>query len=196
MAQSRFKIFCNFTSTFILLKHKSSISFYVNQAFPLFYILMTRKTEAAYTHVFQNIENTLFKLEPTSVMSDYERALRNALRTVYPNAQIIGCWFHFCQAVGKHCKKISGLKAKLDSDFGANKLYHKFLTLPLIRLDLITGAIALLVAESLQFGPEFATFVAYFQRQWVTVETPESFCVFLQTSRTNNLVESHNSWFV
>lgn len=129
-------------------------------------------------------------------MSDYERAMRNALRTVYPNCKIIGCWFHFCQAIGKHCKKIGGLNAKLDSDVGAKKLYHKFLALPLVRIDLIAEAIALLVAESLQFGPEFATFVAYFQRQWVTVETPESFCVFSQVSRTNNLVESHNSWFV
>lgn len=106
---------------------------------------MTRKTEAAYTHLFQKIDDMLFKLEPTSVMSDYERAMRNALRTVYPNCQIIGCWFHFCQAIGKHCKKIGGLNAKLDSDVGAKKLYHKFLALPLVRIDLIAEAIALLV---------------------------------------------------
>lgn len=157
---------------------------------------MTRKTEVAYTHLFRKIDNSIFKLEPASIMSDFERALRNAIRTVYSNCQLNGCWFHYCQAIRRKCLSIRGFNIKLDADEGAKKLFHKFLAIPLVRIDLINVAVTHLVAESIQFGPEFAVFVDYFERQWMRIETPESFCIFMETSRTNNLVESHNSTYV
>lgn len=42
-------------------------------------------------------------------------------------------------------------------------------------------------------GPLFKEFIEYFERQWIEKEGPESKCVFMESSRTNNLSESYNS---
>ena len=39
---------------------------------------------------------------PEKVMSDYEQALQGALANIFPGALILGCWFHYSQAVFKH----------------------------------------------------------------------------------------------
>lgn len=67
------------------------------------------------------------------------------------------------------------------------------MALPLVRLDLIPAACAHLIREGTVFGRPFAVFIRYFEKQWVRKETAASFCVFQRVSRTNNLVESHNS---
>jgi len=61
-----------------------------------------------------------------SVTTDYEKALRNAFKIMYPKAQLIGCWFHFAQALRRKVKKITGLAKFLKSNVAAEKLYRKF----------------------------------------------------------------------
>lgn len=163
-------------------------------AFPIIYVLMSRKTEEAYSHLLQYIEDNVCHLRPTSFMTDFESAMRNAIRTVYPNCIIYGCWFHFCQAIRLHCsKKLRNLMVFLKENANANQLFHKFLALPLVKLNLIPAACTHLRAVAETFGGAFNEFVSYFMRQWMRKVTPESFCVFQKASRTNNLVESHNS---
>ena len=48
-------------------------------------------------------------VEPTIVLSDYEPALMGGLSMIFPTAQIVGCWFHYSQAVFKY---MSGLGLK------------------------------------------------------------------------------------
>lgn len=184
-----FKVVPNGQYTQLLVIHIN----YAEHCFPFIYVLMTRKTQESYWHLFQYIEDNICHLGPKSFISDYETALRNALRYVYPEADIIGCYFHYCQAIKKKSSKIANFLTLLQSDASAKKLYHKFLALPLVRLDLIPAASAHLIAQSLAFGKPFADFVDYFETQWIRKETALSFCVFKKISRTNNLVESHNS---
>lgn len=82
---------------------------------------------------------------------------------------------------------------KAEENAYANQLFHKFLALPLVKLNLIPAACTHLRAVATTFGDVFTEFVAYFMRQWMRTVTPASFCVFQKTFRTNNLVESHNS---
>lgn len=63
---------------------------------------MTRKTTVAYTHLFRYIKDELIDLKPTSFMTDFEVAMRYAIRIVYPGAKMFTCCFHFCQAVKRH----------------------------------------------------------------------------------------------
>lgn len=62
---------------------------------------MSRKTNGAYLHAFKYIKENIFNLNCHSFMTDFEYAMRSALTTVYPNANLYTCWFHFTQA----CKK-------------------------------------------------------------------------------------------
>lgn len=80
------------------------VEFY-KDVIPLVYVLMTRRTEAAYRHAFQFINDELFELNCQSIMSDFEIGMRNALRAVVPGIKVTGCWFHFCQALRRYAMK-------------------------------------------------------------------------------------------
>lgn len=153
---------------------------------------MTKKSQAAYSHLFKTIEKT-WSLKPTSIATDFEKGLRNALKQQYPGVQLIGCWFHYTQALLRKAKKISGFLQFLKTNENAKKLYRKFKNLPLIREDKIILAFTMFKNEAKIFGARFTTFIKYFEDEWIKCVGPNLFCVFLQRHRTNNLMESYNS---
>lgn len=57
-----------------------------------------RNTED-YEAVFEYFKKTVKELRPLRSMSDYESAMRKALKSVYPRIQIGGCYFHHNQVV-------------------------------------------------------------------------------------------------
>lgn len=68
------------------------------QGVPLIRILMSRKTERAYKDVLQVIKKEIApNMKFSSIIGDYELALRNAIEAVYPEVKLLGCWFHFNQ---------------------------------------------------------------------------------------------------
>ncbi|KAI8120074.1 hypothetical protein CVS40_8612 [Lucilia cuprina] len=62
----------------------------MQDVFPIFFILMDKKTKKAYEGVFQYIKHNIFDMDPAVFITDYEHALRNSLRTVFPNARNVG----------------------------------------------------------------------------------------------------------
>ena len=48
---------------------------------------------------------TKCELSPLAVHVDFEKALVNAVRSQFPNAMIVGCYFHFKQAIFRCLKK-------------------------------------------------------------------------------------------
>lgn len=83
----------------------------------------------------------------------------------------MGVGFIFAKQLKKKSSKIANFLTLLQSDAIAKKLYHKFLVLPLVRLDLIPAASEYLIAESRALGEPFAVFVKYFESQWIRKET-------------------------
>ncbi|XP_044014040.1 uncharacterized protein LOC122856437 [Aphidius gifuensis] len=68
-----------------------------NQAFPIAYVLMERRTENSYKELFTYVFNELApEIKNLSVKAhmDFEIAAHNALRMVLPGVEIIGCLFH------------------------------------------------------------------------------------------------------
>lgn len=59
---------------------------------------MEGRTTQNYVNVLNKIINIL-KIEPDIAMSDFEKAEQKSLRTVFPNAKIIGCYFHYSQVI-------------------------------------------------------------------------------------------------
>lgn len=142
---------------------------------------MTKRTEAAYIHLFENIESNICKLQPTCFKTDYEQALRLAIQKVYINVPIKGCWFHFSQAVRRRCSKIPNFFTTLWSNRTAKILYHKFLAIPLLRADMIIPAFEELrsEAESPEFGNTFKNFLCYFNRQWILKVIYKFYIIYL-----------------
>lgn len=60
---------------------------------------MTKRTKKAYRKVLKYIEENIFQLKPAKMMTDFEKALRKAIKQTYQNVALHGCWFHFDQAI-------------------------------------------------------------------------------------------------
>lgn len=130
---------------------------------------MNRKTTAAYTAVFEFIEANICKLNAISFMTDYESAMRNGLRAVYPDAELHACWFHYTQAVRRKASKMPILFKELAKNEHLNRIYHKFLALPLLPPHEIINAYNMLkmAIECRAQTNIFEEFLQYFSKQWL-----------------------------
>lgn len=154
---------------------------------------MTRKTEAAYTHLFHNIESR-WKISPKKATTDYEKAIKNALRKLFPGIKLVSCWFHYCQALAKNAKKIKGFRKFIKNDDAASRIYRKLMCLPLMRADNIPAAFKLIKEEAIHLNKSnFSPFLSYIEEQWLKREGPQSISVYMESERTNNPMESYNS---
>jgi hypothetical protein len=78
---------------------------------PSVYALLPNKTEEIYIRLFKKIVELKPELNPLSIMLDYEQAAINAVKKVFPQTTINGCFFHFCQSVRRHIQD-TGLSVK------------------------------------------------------------------------------------
>lgn len=158
------------------------------------YVLVTCKTMAVYVAILTFVEKEVCQLSPFSIMSDYEVALRSAMRQVYPGCVLNGCWFHLTQAVRRRASKIGGFFASIKADASRHRLFYKFLMLPLLPASKLLDGFRMLKDEVMTLGCEmFEVFVHYFELQWIDKEGPAAISVHDAPNRTNNHVESHNS---
>lgn len=102
-------------------------------------------------------------------MTDFELGLRKALRTNFPNVELFSCWFHYTQAIRKKSGSIQNFLIFLKKNKTADKIYHKFLALPLLPASCINEIFHLLKEEieSLENKEHFDTFLNYFEKQWL-----------------------------
>lgn len=130
---------------------------------------MTNKTIDAYMDVFKFIEENSFELKPASIMSDYEDAMRAAIKKCWPNCDIRGCWFHLKQAVQRRCKADPNLKQLLKKNFNARKIKNMLANIPLLPEDKITEGYECVraFAKEKKLSAEFGELFSYFERQWL-----------------------------
>lgn len=101
-------------------------------------------------------------------MTDFELAMRNALKLLYPDAEHNTCWFHLCQAAQRNAEKCRPFIKLLKKNEEARMLYKKILALPLLPAPLIKDAFIKLKADALsRFGKPFRKFLEYFEKQWI-----------------------------
>lgn len=61
------------------------------------WVLMSRRTTKVYLEVFAALKEIHPGFNPRRCMTDFEKALQNALKTSFPGIKVFGCYFHFCQ---------------------------------------------------------------------------------------------------
>lgn len=102
---------------------------------------MSRKTRKAYEAVFDFINAKIFDLSGTKeFITDYETALRKALKKKYRRAKLSACHFHFAQALRRKAKSISGFMEFLRNNEAAKKIYFDLMYLPLLKAKQIEPA--------------------------------------------------------
>jgi len=67
---------------------------------------MSRKTEQAYKALFLYIKTLEPTWQPTTVMTDFERASIKAINSVFPTTRIVGCWFHSSQSLWRKIQEL------------------------------------------------------------------------------------------
>lgn len=78
-----------------------------NKAVPLVYVLLCDKTEETYRRVFDKIKEITHSVKPLSIMSDFEKACQNAIRSSYPESQLVGCLFHLGQCMWRKVQDLN-----------------------------------------------------------------------------------------
>jgi len=74
---------------------------HADYAFPVLYALMSRKTQSLYAAVFEKVNQLVPSFTPLYAMADFEEAPVAAFKSVYVDANIAGCWFHYAQVIIK-----------------------------------------------------------------------------------------------
>lgn len=92
---------------------------------PLLYAFLPDKKQRTYVRVFRAVCNALPSFRPISIMMDFEAAVINACRAVFPEAELHGCFFHLCQAVFRKVSETHRVDYVRDSAF---KLHVKMLS--------------------------------------------------------------------
>ncbi|XP_039486740.1 uncharacterized protein LOC120448669 isoform X2 [Drosophila santomea] len=170
----------------IYIKHMQKIT-------PFLFVLMTRKTELCYQHLFTYVDSNICCLKGASFISDYETAMRNALKNLHPSMNFYSCWFHFTQACKRKARKTYGLEKMLKCNKPAYLLFMKFLYLPLLPATKIVEAFNLLEIQAAALSKEnFSPFLKYYKKQWLIKEGPKNISVFKRSTRTTSSVEAYN----
>lgn len=173
---------------------------------PVAFALMQNKTQSAYIAVFRKIKDVAEQsggvpMKVNAFMVDYEKAIWNAMRSVWAGVVVRGCWFHFCQCI---YRKVQDLK--MARSFLTVKQVHH-LVKRLMALALVDAANIPLTFNYLKLkyqreinDPLFTGVKAlfdYFEAQWISGATnrgfvPADYTCYREIIRTTNIAESFN----
>ena len=123
---------------------------------------------------------------------DYEAALWSVLRRLFPGVRILGCAFHWTQALWRKIQEM-GLQVPYTSDDATHKFLRKVMALPFLPPNEIPSAFERL-RRSVSSQP-LLQFLQYVADTWVygSFWSPEDWSVYMEAVRTNNDIEGwHN----
>lgn len=164
---------------------------------PLAFVLMSRRTIADYKKMFKGIlELCDQKMDVSEFVADFEKAAWRAIQDVFPTCKIVGCAFHFTQALFRRLKKL-GLVPIYRSDENLALFCKKFMCLHLLPYQKIPSCFASLCSTINDLNLTSVNrallqkWVQYIEDTWITSSfyLPSSWSVFMQTIRTNNDAE-------
>ncbi|XP_046686461.1 uncharacterized protein LOC124372139 [Homalodisca vitripennis] len=128
------------------------------------------KNAAGVRGVLQYLMQLVQQWQPEIVLADFETAIRNAARLVWPHARIVGCFFHYAQAIFPHAFHSATVALDSLQSQGWQGIVHAHSAMP----------------SSCRQDPDWAT---YMENTWMRMIGPETFSVFSQCHRTNNALE-------
>lgn len=91
-----------FAQCVIIMVHDQASGLFV----PVFYVLTTSRTSDTYWDIIHFvIQATDQKINPSQVVCDFEQGIIDAVQTQFPEANVVGCLFHFKQAIRRQMMK-------------------------------------------------------------------------------------------
>lgn len=156
---------------------------------PLIYALLPDKKQDTYEKLFSVIKLQLPNWCPSKMTTDYEKAAMNAIKVIFPNVTIGGCYFHFSQALCKKAKKLNVFKEP------SHKRHIALCAaLSLVPLEEVDNGWLYIMEDCPTENKNVCDFNDYFINTWLKDEHLRSrwnFCG--QIHRTTNNVEGWHS---
>lgn len=107
----------------------------------------------------------------------------NAMRDIFPDIQIRGCYYHYNKAIWRNAKKLGANKTK-----ECRKIIRLISMVPLLPAHSIRNA-CLLIWDDAPISVELNKFQKYFYRQWLKIQTDVLSCAD-DKHRTTNALEA------
>ncbi|XP_026821622.1 uncharacterized protein LOC113560039 [Rhopalosiphum maidis] len=178
---------------------------YKNLSFPLVYALLNGKTEEIYVALFKFTRQIVpFNYHNVIIITDFELAQMNAIKSIFKESVHQGCYFHFCKAVLRYLRsKKVGIYNLVKTNNIAARIFRMILALPYLPPDrngqmpnMLDGfnAILICIIKYPELADAFHSFLHnYVFGFWFVRIRPERFTVFNKTIRTNNYVKSFHA---
>ncbi|XP_022180518.1 uncharacterized protein LOC111040800 [Myzus persicae] len=163
-----------------------------NHSIPVIYVLMESKTETAYTQVLMKCKVLFPEIKPICIMTDFEIALQNAFKIVYPDAIQHACFFHYVQCLVKNIRS-QGLIPYVTNNEMAQICIKMTAALALLPSNKIEEGFQIIRRYSRDNNINLTSFFTYFSNYWIQTRGPEVFSVHGVPRRTNNNIESFHS---
>jgi hypothetical protein len=147
---------------------------------PVVFALLPNKREETYYRLFSFLRQTL-NMTIDKFKCDFETAVINACKAVFPDVQLTGCHFHFARAVNKKAKSLNMVTNE------EREIVTLCANLPLLPAAEINNC----WLDILDMAPNTHTmliFKQYMERQWIRLGGSIISCA-QDRHRTNNPVE-------
>jgi hypothetical protein len=168
---------------------------------PIFYVLTTARDEWAYWHLFHWINVcTGVTMQPSVVTCDFEWGIIKGVQDQFPEAFVVGCLFHWKQALRKRLIALRVPVDQIQQAMGRGVLD----LLTVVRKERLEDAIVYVksLIPTDKTVRLWAQFWKYFQETWIKKYPFHTWNISVMTSqnvtlltRTNNPLESYNRFF-
>lgn len=106
---------------------------------PLVYVICSDKSAETYRRIFDELLNLQPNLNPATIVVDFELATIKAIKSIFPNAKIQGCHFHFKKNM-IHQIGQNGLKVRYEKDAAFGHEVRMLMALAFVPPDLVVEA--------------------------------------------------------
>jgi len=99
----------------VVVKWLSTFHYRQNNSIPAVYALLPNKQEETYRRFFAQLKILQPRLQPETIMTDFERAAINGFMAEFPQARQRGCFFHLGQCFWRKVQQ-AGLQHRYEND--------------------------------------------------------------------------------
>ena len=177
----------HFTQNFVIRSKVGSVFI------PVAHCLLEDKSRPSYELALGSLKRLAPLWNPAGFIVDFELAMHQAFQSVFPNAELYGCHFHFNQCLFKRFKGLEGYSTQPSFKSLLNTLF----ALPFLPLNDVESGWEL-VKGRLSLYPEAQPIINYFQDTWMHGNySPALWNCYNRTlsniPRTNNIAEGGNN---
>lgn len=129
---------------------------------------MSNRSTEAYTAVFNYIQQKIFDLRPTQIMTDFEAALRKSIKKCYPTVELKGCWFHYERALHNKAREL-GLHELQKTNSDARFILKELMCLPLLPSEYFREAYESIRSKTIEYGifTQLGPLFRYYDSYWM-----------------------------